>query len=222
MKEVIAIGDVHGCEKTLRALVKNIREQFPEAEIVMCGDLIDRGPRSRQVVQFVIDQGFKCVSGNHENMMVTDLDETTEYPGTWQMNGGDQALKSYDNDQDKLAAHAKWMSRLPAVLVFPDVKNESGDVLVVSHSTVQDYFEDGKIIPGMESEVMWNRNYISEAKGMHQGIYNVHGHTPTPKAQIGKFHANIDTGCCFKRSHYGVLTALAFPSMTLIQQENID
>lgn len=221
-KQIVAIGDIHGCYLTLVALVEKIKNQIPDSEIVLVGDCVDRGPRSAEVVQFVIDNEFKCVQGNHEQMMYTDLDETTKYPGTWKMNGGDKTIKSYNNDQDLLAKHAKWMTRLPVFISFPDIKNENGDFLVISHSTIQDYWENRKIIPGLEDEVLWNRNYISEAKGMHQGIFNIHGHSPVPSPQIGKFHANIDTGCVYKRAHYGVLTALAFPSMEIITQENID
>ncbi len=41
----IAIGDVHGCSKALRALIDAIQPE-PGDEIVTLGDYVDRGPDS--------------------------------------------------------------------------------------------------------------------------------------------------------------------------------
>lgn len=220
MKQVVAIGDIHGCYDTLIALITKIKAQFPDAQIVSCGDLVDRGPKSRQVVQYMINNNIDCVKGNHEQMMYTDLDETTEYPGTWDMNGGRETRASYQHDEELMQKHANWMAKLPHYIEFPEVKNENGDMLVVSHSSIQGFWKDRDL---QADNIMWNREPVSEAAGHHQGIFNVFGHTPIKNGpQIGQFHANIDTGCVFNRSGYNKLTALAFPSMTVIQQENIE
>ena len=42
------IGDIHGNYQTLLALLK----QMPDEESVSVGDMIDRGPRSRKVLEF--------------------------------------------------------------------------------------------------------------------------------------------------------------------------
>ena len=42
------IGDIHGNYRTFRALLK----QMPDEEPVSVGDMIDRGPRSREVLEF--------------------------------------------------------------------------------------------------------------------------------------------------------------------------
>lgn len=64
---MIIIGDVHGGFDTLRKLV----DKLPQDEnICFVGDLIDRGPKSVEVVDFVIDNGFDCVLGNHEDLMI--------------------------------------------------------------------------------------------------------------------------------------------------------
>jgi serine/threonine protein phosphatase 1 len=218
-KEVTVIGDVHGCYKTLLALVDKIKIQFPGTQIAFCGDLVDRGPDSRAVVEFVYSNGYKCVKGNHEFMMYTDLDKTTEYPGSWEFNGGRETLESYEEFPEALNRHCIWMQNLPHYLEFCNCRNENGDMLVVSHSSIQGYWQN----KDNEAEnIMWNREPVSTAAGYHQGIFNIFGHTPTPEPQIGKFHANVDTGCVFKRVHYGKLTGLHFPSMTVIQQENIE
>mgnify|MGYP003512738781 CR=1 FL=1 len=53
-KNIYIISDVHGCYKSLKALIN----QFPNKEnskIVFVGDLIDRGASSCEVVKFIMD-----------------------------------------------------------------------------------------------------------------------------------------------------------------------
>jgi len=71
---VIIIGDVHGCYKTLQALLAKILLNHNE-QICFVGDLIDRGPKSKEVVDFVRDRGHLCVKGNHEDMAVKSLND---------------------------------------------------------------------------------------------------------------------------------------------------
>ena len=50
------IGDIQGNYHTLRALLK----QMPDEEPVSVGDMVDRGPRSKEVLEF-----FRPVSYTH-------------------------------------------------------------------------------------------------------------------------------------------------------------
>ena len=51
---VIAIGDVHGCATALRALIKVI-ELRADDTLVMLGDCVDRGPDSRQAIDYLLE-----------------------------------------------------------------------------------------------------------------------------------------------------------------------
>jgi serine/threonine protein phosphatase 1 len=68
-KNIYIISDVHGCYKTLLALI----EQFPNkqnSKIVFVGDLIDKGINSCDVIEFVKNNNYDCVLGNHDEMMI--------------------------------------------------------------------------------------------------------------------------------------------------------
>lgn len=227
---MIILSDLHGSFKTMLALLA----KCPKDDIVICGDLCDRGSRSMQVVDYVIKNNIPCVKGNHEDMMVNAATDFTA-DQIWQMNGGDKTLDSYRDengniDTVKLEAHRKWMENLPLYLEFKDVKNDKGEHLVISHSSigkVWDWNENKRLAQKnhFENVVIWGRSPPVQAKG----IYNVFGHTPHTihDMRIKSFYANIDTGACFNsKEHrdlgYGVLTALQFPSMKIFQQENID
>jgi serine/threonine protein phosphatase 1 len=157
------IGDVHGCLDTLKKLL----EQLPDWEtkrVAFVGDLIDRGPKSRQVVDFVrdlVERGVAdCVLGNHEQMMI---DWTGRFSDMmWIGNGGQQCKDSYyekpsptdprndpesdeykpgsylkgDFNKEAFEDHKDWFRTLPVYMEYKDIKNEDGRHLVVSHSHV--------------------------------------------------------------------------------------
>jgi bis(5'-nucleosyl)-tetraphosphatase (symmetrical) len=63
-----AIGDVHGCFDTLRRLLRRIRFDPREDRLWMVGDLVNRGPRSLDVLRWAVenDGRITAVLGNHD------------------------------------------------------------------------------------------------------------------------------------------------------------
>ena len=84
---MIIISDIHGSYKSLKALIK----KCPKQEIVIAGDLIDRGNSSKDLVKFIRSEGFKVILGNHELMAI----ESLQTPMSWLFNGGYNTLASY-------------------------------------------------------------------------------------------------------------------------------
>lgn len=63
-----AIGDVQGCFDELQALLKKIQFNPSRDQLWFAGDLINRGPKSLEVLRFIRDLGpsHRIVLGNHD------------------------------------------------------------------------------------------------------------------------------------------------------------
>ena len=245
---MIILTDIHGCFDTAMVLLSKIPEEKLDSGIAVCGDLIDRGPKSKQVVQWCIDNKVHVIRGNHEDMMIKEgIDEMNYYINAgnkfdwnslskrsilWLHNGGLQTLISYIDengvfDKDTFVNHIEWMKTLPYYLEFKDLKNDNNEYLLLSHSSaapVWHWSEDKRNsnLSNFNAHLSWGRpNQINAIKD----IFNIFGHTPIQNGpKIKSCYANIDTGCCYNGQVEGLgkLTAIEFPSMEIYQQDNVD
>jgi serine/threonine protein phosphatase 1 len=100
---VIAIGDVHGCARALRAVLTAINPQSSDTLIIL-GDCVDRGPDSAGVIDQLLMLRDKCrivpLLGNHEEMMLNFIDNRPQ-PDDWLQCGGDATMSSYRDADGK-------------------------------------------------------------------------------------------------------------------------
>ena len=225
-EQIYIIGDVHGCFNTLLELIK----QFPKKEksqICFVGDVVDRGLFSCDVVELIIQNGYKMVMGNHERRLLNNqlefLSNKVPFDRSWFFgNGGEATYRSYLGQSTEFKQrHVDFLESRPVYLEFKDYKTQNGEHLVVSHSAVGNMWE------------LRNDKYASEEFRRHllsgrgdelqvSGIFNVYGHTPVKEVKFYKNSADIDTGCVFNEVSYDKLSALEFPSMKIYTQRNVE
>lgn len=97
-----AIGDIHGCDVALERL---LREVAPAADdtLVVLGDVIDRGPGSKQAIAQLVEWQQKCkvvlILGNHEEMMLDSLAVAVgSWTDDWLRFGGAATIHSYGGE----------------------------------------------------------------------------------------------------------------------------
>ena len=98
MSRLLAIGDIHGCNRALIALLEAV-DPGPDDTLITLGDYVDRGSDSRGVIETLINlrpqTRLITLCGNHELMMLTSRDEGGESIALWMINGGDMTVDSY-------------------------------------------------------------------------------------------------------------------------------
>lgn len=93
---MIWVGDVHGCSKTLLALLKKLPKN---RNIGFLGDLVDRGPDSVEAMKVALDHSDTILCGNHDMMMIKCLltDRNNRYVWEdWNRNGNSWARETID------------------------------------------------------------------------------------------------------------------------------
>lgn len=63
---VIIVGDVHGCYDELKLLLNKCQFKKDVDFLVFVGDLVNKGPKSANVVKYVRELNASCVRGNHD------------------------------------------------------------------------------------------------------------------------------------------------------------
>lgn len=96
----LVISDIHGCQDEFNFILSKCKYNPRSNQLILLGDYVDRGLKSKQVVEQVMD--FKnnhnaiVLKGNHDDMMVSALKHDDEaYDAQWLNNGGFTTLISY-------------------------------------------------------------------------------------------------------------------------------
>ena len=113
----IIIGDIHGHYEGLMQLLDAIAPTKDD-QVYFLGDLIDRGPCSAQVLQFVRESGYTSLLGNHEQLLLEAFPNgQASAPAlqAWLYSGGQSTLTSYENPS-VLLDELEWLRTLPKYL----------------------------------------------------------------------------------------------------------
>ena len=65
-RHVAVIGDIHGSARLLEELVDKLRGSYPGIRMFCLGDVCDRGPRTKRVMDLLLKHDIAGVMGNHD------------------------------------------------------------------------------------------------------------------------------------------------------------
>ena len=205
---IYAIGDVHGRFDLLEAMAAKIADDLSASPAertleIFIGDYIDRGPQSREVVEWLIAtlplaNERICLLGNHEDLLLQALADPDGL-ANWLFNGGDATLASYGVTRLPTSREAMWDACAGAIpprhqAFLGDLPRtvEFGSYLFV-HAGVDPSRPLNDQDP---QDLVWIREPFLSAK-VDFGRIIVHGHTPVVEVDIRKNRINIDTGAVF-------------------------
>jgi serine/threonine protein phosphatase 1 len=220
-----AIGDIHGQMDELRrvhALVAADRAQagWDDAPVIHLGDLVDRGPQSAEVVEYLrrgpaTGAPWITLRGNHDFMFRLFLEDPGyRDPGlnsayTWLHDrlGGRSTLASYGMEAGEHREPADLWPEARARV--PEAHRVFLDNLPLLHRTDAAVFVHAGIRPGvplvaqLPQDLMWIRKgWIDDQS--HRGLLVIHGHTVVPAPIHYGHRVNLDSG-----AGYGDLLSVA-------------
>lgn len=233
----IAMTDIHGCFTTFRKMVEDNIGLNKSDELFLLGDFIDRGKRTKELIQYIIDiqsDGYTltCLCGNHEEALINayyaELNlkkglfrkEKNKPLEAWIGFGGGDTMQSYgiENMKDFPADHLKWFESLKFY-------HETDKYLLVHagfNFAMDNIFED-------TVAMKWVRDFDTDYSKTG-GRKVIHGHVPvnmelirqTLEMDSFKF-IDLDNGCYYNdRPGMGNLVALDIDSKHLWVQKNIE
>lgn len=217
---VYAIGDIHGRRDLLDDLLGRItddaakRGQGKSMHLVLLGDLIDRGPDSRGVVDRAIQlkrelPRFTCLMGNHEEVLCAALTGDWEALRLFPRIGGRETLLSYGVDEDIVDGDDPEALLSAMLTTLPDAHRDFFADMTHSERIGDYVFVHAGIRPGVPLDLQvpddlhWIRREFLLSTEDH-GFLVVHGHTIAEEPVIHSNRIGIDTGA-FRT---GRLTAL--------------
>ncbi|MEL7265712.1 MAG: metallophosphoesterase family protein [Planctomycetota bacterium] len=172
----IVIGDIHGCEKALRTVLRAIGPQ-PQDHFVFLGDYIDRGPDSKGVVDLILKlrqrSRVTALRGNHEIMLLGVRAGMND--DVWVRCGGVATVASYGGSLAKLPEqHLRFFRSLQFYLETPDA--------IFVHAG---YDPDVDMADQSEHKMFWEHLDTSNPPSPHHSGKRVFvGHTPQPRGRI--------------------------------------
>lgn len=232
--DTIILGDIHGAANTMIRLLNRAPKGL---KVVFHGDLIDRGPNSRKVVEFAMENKILTCSGNHEDLALAYskhkkrgyIARCASYydHDVWLYNGGYDALGNWPHIDEKGRRDGefipdevlRWMAALPPYLYPSDQLDEDGRKLLVSHTGYGLNADSDNWISALwgrypdDGPFAWTPETYKERD---DGLYRVFGHTRVSKIVVGERFTNIDLGAAYKQT--ATLGAFLWPSKTVMTE----
>lgn len=221
----VVFGDVHGNSQALRTIIQQVRARFGyNVNLYSVGDLIDRGPDSKGVLDICVKEGVLGILGNHELWLCSVLSGHPMNDGPYSsIMGGLATLKSYDlsrGDPDHVGPairraipmdQQKWLLSLPPYrritvgehiywLTHTGLTTDmaAGILHELDGRPYTDEFLLDIVVRVAPDPFFWLSPKLRERQ-LHRfqiGATQVFGHTPVsaPVIEPGHFIA-LDTGC---------------------------
>ena len=197
MSKTFIVGDIHGCFNELQDLLKIAGVSLSRHQLLLVGDLINKGPLSFQTLKWVRDNNIRSVIGNHELRFLE----------------GQRSSKSLSPQLKELADQMggdlddwlNWLDKLPSHLEFNDYLVVHGGLVPGKHPSETDrrYLSTirtwtGKLTPQYFPEAPPWHDFYHGDKFVYYGHFAGQGVLRTKNTQC------LDSGCVYGKSLFGI------------------
>ena len=154
------IGDVQGCFDELMLLLDKINFDSNNDELIFAGDLINRGPKSLEVLEFCLDnkKSIEVVLGNHDIYLLYLIHQNKK---NYQLA---PILESKNRKK-----FFRWLIEKPLML---ERKNNKNEKFIISHAGIPHIWD-------LEDARKLNEEYLKAIKKNPGGVFrNMWGDHP--------------------------------------------
>lgn len=173
----LLIGDIHGELNKLLNVLDQCKFDYEKDRIISVGDLCDRGPDSRDVVNEIMKMKHTvCIRGNHDKWF-QDFLESGIKADMWYRQGGAETLKSYEGFEEDFILHKEFY------------QNQINFYVQNNICFVHGGFDTTRYIAEQNpDELYWDRELVEKMMSCSKGQTVKHmdkfdiiyiGHTPT-------------------------------------------
>lgn len=220
------IGDIHGRSDRLAELLDRIP---PDIAVFVMGDVCDRGPDTRGVIDLLLARGARGVRGNHEEWLIRwSSGQGFDAFALSRAMGGAATLRSYGVDPSRPSAiaaawevvphaHRAWLATLPIAMALT-VGIESYWLVHAGIPTWRSYLGRAapEVIPWLVAEhpddLLWPANEPSDLPWLDHPI--IMGHIPLERPYSSPGVIAVDTGC--GKGEDAPLTAVILPERRFV------
>jgi len=208
----------------LENLLKDVNFNPTIDRVFSVGDLIDRGPESARVLEFLDKPWFYSIMGNHEKMLIESKHDEAVFRSWTTNNGGDWWLNVTDTEKEIIRERIK---QLP---LAGEIITDSGTIGIVHADipqgiTWQDFIKKVNTDDDLCDYILWSRNryrhyQITKKTERVDGVdLVVLGHTPVKEPIHVSNICYLDTGAAYQtRKKLGRLSILEIqPKLKLYQ-----
>lgn len=184
---VYAVGDIHGHYDEWIELKNRIERQDPSAMFILVGDIIDRGPKQKEMLDWALenitnDGKYQMILGNHEDMklhLIYDVKENPDDYGDIIDNYGFlYDMYNKEVSPERVIEYLEWMRTLP---LYKDIIVNNQRFIIVHGGISSPSVKDNKIMNtnslNVRNDLLWNRDNKNYS-GIKDAII-VHGHSAT-------------------------------------------
>eukprot|EP00210_Caulerpa_lentillifera_P005173 g4945.t1 len=216
---LVIVGDVHGCIDPVKELLQKVNFEHRRDYIVFTGDLVNKGPNSCEVIDFVQNLGAWSVRGNHDDHVLALYNKLNSPNGSGQLKleESDEWIRALTKRQ------AKYLDSLPFILDIPCLKViivHAGLVpeVPVNDQKLEDLYRMRTVVKteqGWLGKELWEEG-VSWIKVWNGPEHVFFGHDALRRLQLTEFATGLDTGCVYG----GKLTAAVIPIGELMKQKD--
>ncbi|GAB5358852.1 hypothetical protein AAMO2058_000494600 [Amorphochlora amoebiformis] len=222
-KQLLIVGDIHGCLAETKELFRAANFNPKTTTAISVGDLVNKGPASHGVVQYLRTTGAMAVRGNHDDACLQASLRIGRYEKT--------VPEKYQYVDHLTQKDKQWLSNIPLTIRIPQLKPP---ILVVHAGVVpgvpllDQQFEDmvmmreleqsngrwNAVVQRSDDSILWAKVFSkggSDAAIIPEGKESVHvffGHDAKQGLQQESLATGLDTGCCYGKSLTGALVTI--------------